>query len=104
MTRPPAEKNAIGVSRERLTELSSHFEPPAEVIADFRGVHQKSEFIIERKEVLSMLQRRPCSVKDIGQGLGMHRNEVLKHLEELRAQGAVEPCSDGNKHFFRAVN
>lgn len=103
VTRPPAERHTIGISRKRLTELSSLFRPPAEVIADFRGVHQKSEFIVEREEVLAMLQRRPCSIEDIGHGLGMHRNEVVKHLEELRTQGQIESSMSGNKHYFRAV-
>ncbi len=103
VTRPPAERHTVGVSRERLTELSSLFRPPAEVIADFRGVHQKSEFIVEREEVLAMLQRRPCSIEDIGQGLGMHRNEVVKHLEELRAMGQIESSIRGDKHYFKAV-
>ncbi len=104
VTRPPADKHTVGVSREQLAELSSLFQPPAEVIADFRGVHQELEFVGDRSEVLTMLQRRPCSVEDIAQGLGMHQNEVLKHLEELRAQGEVELLSDGNMRYFRAVH
>jgi wyosine [tRNA(Phe)-imidazoG37] synthetase (radical SAM superfamily) len=96
VTRPPAEKHAVGVSREQLIEFGSLFQPPAEVIADFRGIHQESEFVGDRKEVLAMLQRRPCSIEDIAHGLGMHQNEVVKHLEELLSQGAVEPSTSGN--------
>lgn len=104
VTRPPADKHTVGVSREQLTELASLFQPPAEVIADFRGVHQELEFAGDRREVFTMLQRRPCSVEDIAHGLGMHQNEVLKHLEELRARGQIESWTNGNKYFFRAVH
>ena len=104
VTRPPAEEQAIGVSRERLSELSSLFQPPAEVIADFRGVHQELEFVGDRREVLTMLQRRPCSVEDIAHGLGMHQNEVLKHLEELLAQRQIESWTDGSKYYFKVVH
>ena len=44
VTRPPAEDFAVGVSRERLAEMASAFDPPAEVIADFRGVHSQPQF------------------------------------------------------------
>lgn len=104
VTRPPAEKHAVGVSREQLTEFASMFRPRAEVIADFRGIHQEAEFAGGRKEVLAMLQRRPCSTEDITHGLGMHQNEVIKHLEELRTQGAVESLTSGNKHYYKAVH
>jgi wyosine [tRNA(Phe)-imidazoG37] synthetase (radical SAM superfamily) len=104
VTRPPAEAHAVAVSREQLAEFSSLFHPPAEVIADFRDSHAESGFVVDRKEVLAMLQRRPCSIEDIAHGLGMHRNEVIKHLDELRAQGAVEPSTSGSQHFYKAVH
>ena len=104
VTRPPAEKRAVGVSREQLTEFSLLFQPPAEVIADFRDIHGESEFVVDREEVLAMLQRRPCSIEDVAHGLGMHQNEVVKHLEELRSQGAVESSTSQNKHYYKAVH
>jgi len=104
VTRPPAEKAAATVSPERLDQFCSLFRPRAEVIADFRGVHQQAEFVASRHEVLDMLQRRPCSVGDIAGGLGMHENEVIKHLEELRVSGAVESVPGEGKHYFRAIH
>jgi len=104
VTRPPAEKAAAAVSRERLDHFCSLFRPRAEVIADFRGVHQEAEFVASRNEVLDMLQRRPCSVADIASGLGMHENEVIKHLEELRVAGAVESVPGEGKHYYRAIH
>ena len=103
VTRPPAEQHAVSVSRERLAHFSSLFEPPAEVIADFHDIHQQAEFAASRDEVATMLQRRPCSLEDIARGLGIHRNEVTKHLEELLAQAAVESVTSGDKRYYRAV-
>jgi wyosine [tRNA(Phe)-imidazoG37] synthetase (radical SAM superfamily) len=103
VTRPPAEKHAVAVSRERLAHFTCLFEPPAEVIADFRDVHREAEFIGCREEVLAMLQRRPCFIEDIARGLGIHRNEVTKYLEELLAQAAVESLTSGDKQYYRAV-
>jgi wyosine [tRNA(Phe)-imidazoG37] synthetase (radical SAM superfamily) len=103
VTRPPAEEQATAVTPEQLSEFCSLFRQPAEVIADFRGIHQESEFKSGRKEVLAMLQRRPCSVEDIAVGLAMHQNEVLKYVEELRAQGAVECSRRRDKLYYRTV-
>jgi wyosine [tRNA(Phe)-imidazoG37] synthetase (radical SAM superfamily) len=104
VSRPPAERFAEAVPAELLTELAGMFRPAAEVIADFRGVHQQAEFVPRREEVLALLQRRPCSVEDIARGLSVHRNEVVKHLEQLAAEGLVRPRSNSNKRFYEAVH
>jgi wyosine [tRNA(Phe)-imidazoG37] synthetase (radical SAM superfamily) len=104
VTRPPAEEYAVRVSRERLTKISKLFRTPAEVITDFHDIHGESDFVGSREEVLAMLQRRPCSVEDIAQGLGIHRNEAIKHLEELRVQSGVEVSTSGDEQYFGAIH
>lgn len=103
VTRPPAETFAIGVSAERLAELAAIFDLPAEVIADFRGVHRQPEFAAGREEILQMLARRPCSIDDIASGLDMHRNEVVKYIEELNAEHQVEQSLVGDKLYYKAA-
>ena len=104
VTRPPAEKEAAAVSPQRLDQFCSLFCPRAEVIADFRGIHREDEFVASRQEGLDLLQRRPCSVVDIAAGLGMHENEVIKHLEELRVDGEIESVSSEGKRCYRAIH
>jgi wyosine [tRNA(Phe)-imidazoG37] synthetase (radical SAM superfamily) len=89
VTRPPADPGAAPVSKERLAQFATMFSPEAEVIADFRDVHQKSEFVAGRQEVFEMLRRRPCSVADVAAGLQMHHNEVVKYIGELQAEGLL---------------
>ena len=103
VTRPPAEDFAIGISRERLTELAGRFDPPAEVIADFRGVHEQTEFAAGRGDVQDLLRRRPCSVEDIADGLGMHRNEVVKHVEHLSAEGLLLQTQTQGRLYYHAT-
>ncbi|HPS55188.1 MAG TPA: hypothetical protein PLP05_06295 [Sedimentisphaerales bacterium] len=73
MTRPPAETFAEPIPKEHLEYLAAQLFGRSEVIADYRGVHEKQEFISQRDDVLTLLQRRPCSVEDISAGLGLHR-------------------------------
>ena len=103
VTRPPAESFAIGISRERLTELAKMFNPPAEVIADFQDVHGQAGFAASREDVLNLLRRRPCSMDDIASGLGMHRNEVVKYVEHLNAEGLLLQTQTAGRLHYRAA-
>jgi wyosine [tRNA(Phe)-imidazoG37] synthetase (radical SAM superfamily) len=103
VTRPPAEKYAVGVSSERLAELTSIFGRGAEIIADFRGVHRQAEFVAGREDILEMLRRRPCSVDDIADGLGMHRNEVIKYVEELNGENLLEASPTSDRLYYKVA-
>ena len=104
VTRPPAEGYAGRVERARLEELAAMLHPEAEVIADYRGIHQEKEFTASREAVLQMLERRPCSVDDVAGGLGIHRNEAIKYVEELLEEEAVEPVDVGGIVYYRVTD
>ncbi len=100
--RPPAEEYARAVTAAELDALAPRFDPPAEVTADFRAVHELPEFAAGRQEILTMLQRRPCTTGDIAGALGLHVNEVIKYLEELATEGAIERTSRDGRDYYRA--
>jgi wyosine [tRNA(Phe)-imidazoG37] synthetase (radical SAM superfamily) len=99
-TRPTAEDFAARVDRRRLAELAGRFDPPAEVIADYRSIHARSDLKAGRENVLDMIRRRPCCLEDIVDGLGMHRNEVIKHIETLDAAGLLEKRTTGRRLYY----
>jgi len=103
VTRPPAENFAEPVQAEQLEHLASQLFEHSEIIADYRGVHKKQEFAAQCEDVLALLRRRPCSVEDIASGLGLHRNEVIKYIEELSAGGKIEPDSGQTQLYYKAV-
>jgi wyosine [tRNA(Phe)-imidazoG37] synthetase (radical SAM superfamily) len=102
-TRPTAEDYATAVDRRKMAALARRFRPPAEVIADYRGVRASGEFKAGRDSVLELLRRRPCSLEDITGGLGMHPNEVLKYLDELTAEGLLTKRRSAGKLFYARV-
>lgn len=103
VTRPPAESFAAGVSGTRLNEWSRFFDPPAEVVADYRHVHEQARFSASRDEILSLLRRRPCPIDGIAHGLSMHPNEVVKYVEALQAEKLVETVWTSGKCHYRIV-
>ncbi|MCE5274247.1 MAG: radical SAM protein [Syntrophaceae bacterium] len=102
VTRPPAEDFAAGVDRTLLEKIALLFTPPAEVIADFRGVHGAAEFSATRDMVLDLLRRRPCTIEDIAFGLGIHRNEAAKYVEYLLGRRLTEQVRMKGRTCFRA--
>lgn len=102
--RPPAEEYAMAVPPERLAELAQYFKPQAEVIAEHRGRGATVERQPPQHAILALLQRRPCTMEDLGRGLGMKPAEVLKTLDGLLAQGKVQSERHGASQFYRANN
>ncbi len=102
VTRPPAESFAEAVPQKRLEEITAGLYENAEVIADYRGVHQKESFAAKRTDILALLQRRPCTVKDISEGLNIHRNEAIKYIEELSGKGKIKSKLQNQKFYYSA--
>ncbi len=102
VTRPPAEQYASRVPPERLQAIAATFSPPAEVIAEFHRV-ESARATAGREEILELLRRRPCSVDDIADGLGIHRTEAIKHLELLSGEELVETTSVDGRLYYKLV-
>lgn len=101
VTRPPAEDNAVKVPETVLKEVARLFDPAAEIIADFRKESTGDDFTATREAVMDTIRRRPCSVGDIAGGLGIHRHEALKHIEELLARGQIEKIVSCGTAYYR---
>lgn len=103
VTRPPAESFAEPVNKELLEKLTVQLFDKAEVIADYKEIHKKEEFTVQREDILTLLKRRPCSIEDITVGLGLHRNEVLKYMEELILEGKIEVKPQNQKLYYKSA-
>jgi len=100
VTRPPAEDFALPVSKDEILRLAEIFGGTAEIIADYSGAHKQPEFRARRSDVLDLLSRRPCTVGDIANGLGLHRNEVVKHVQELSDEGKIVLEKRGSQLYY----
>ena len=103
VTRPPAEYFAERVPEKQLNVLTAQLYENAEVIADYKSVHKQQDFSSRREDVLTLLKRRPCSIEDIAAGLGLHRNEAVKYVEELSSVGRIEAKPQNQQIYYQAV-
>ena len=103
VTRPPAEGFAEPVPQKQLQIITDKLYEKAEVIADYSEVHKQQDFSAQREDVLTLLKRRPCSVEDIAAGLGLHRNEVVKYVEELSSEGKIEAKPQNQQLYYKAA-
>jgi len=102
VTRPPAEGSAESVPKKQLETITKKLYEKAEVIADYRGVHKEEDFSIRCEDILTLLKRRPCSIEDIAAGLGIHRNEVVKYIEELSSEDKIETRPQNQQLYYKA--
>jgi len=99
--RPTAEAELQPVGPERMEALATVFDPPAEVVADFRRPQVEVRESAGAEVVLEMLRRRPATVADLAAGLGLHANEVVKLVDQLRHAGAVTEDVRSGRRYFR---
>lgn len=102
VSRPPAELFAHPVPEARLHALASLFPGRVEVLAASQGTGPAKGPApgTSEVEILTLLRRRPCTAGDVAEGLGIHLNEVLKHLDRLRVNGLVNAVAAGGRSYY----
>jgi len=76
--------------------------PNAEIIAN---TQERKELLSYRTDVesaiLGTIERRPCTLKDLSQFLGLHTNELNKYLDVLEADKKVKAVKQERGFFYQ---
>jgi wyosine [tRNA(Phe)-imidazoG37] synthetase (radical SAM superfamily) len=76
--------------------------PNAEIIAN---TQERKELLSYRTDVesaiLGTIERRPCTLKDLSQFLGLHTNELNKYLDVLEADKKVKAVKQERGFFYK---
>ena len=99
VTRPPAQSSARPVPAARLAELARRFDPPAEVIADWRP-RGKGERPADRLAILEMLRRHPSTADDVATGLEVSLSDALALLDQLVREGLIAESQSSGQHYY----
>ena len=100
--RPPSEGFVHPMPKENLEQLTGYFSPPAEVIAEFSSDFSPSTQANE-ETLLAMLQRRPCTAKEISTVLGLHPNEVSKYIGKLERTNQIHATTAKGSSYYTAL-
>ncbi|HHV61344.1 MAG TPA: radical SAM protein [Firmicutes bacterium] len=110
--RPPAEAFAEPLTKDEMERVSHYFDERAEVIT-MQGNRQTSigQPVAEGKDmkakygqILNLLKRRPCTIADVANGLGLNMNEASKYLGILLRLGLInaDNSTSGKTYFHRS--
>ena len=75
-----------------------------EAIGTRRSVRKFRSEAIPKEKILKILRRRPLSVKDLSQGMGIPPNELVKHLDPLIQEGKIQGRSFGDSIYYEISN
>jgi wyosine [tRNA(Phe)-imidazoG37] synthetase (radical SAM superfamily) len=101
-SRPPAELFARAVSESRMLALASLLPGRVEVLTarEEAGAPGEPGADPSEPEILTLLERRPCTATDVAEGLGIHLNEALKTLDHLAVAGTVKTVAAADRTFY----
>jgi wyosine [tRNA(Phe)-imidazoG37] synthetase (radical SAM superfamily) len=87
--RPPVEEFAYPLTSTQLEEIRKTFGDKAEIISEFAAPLGEEFDSGKDTEILNLIRRRPCTTEDISRALGLHIDEVVKHLDHLTKTGTI---------------
>ena len=102
--RPPVEPFARRVSPGRLEQIRSVLEPAAMVLDPApRREPPAAGGDVEDRELLALIERGPCTRRQIADLFGINEIEALKRLSGLMESNLVVSEQSGGEVFYRAL-
>lgn len=98
--RPAAEPGIEAIARERLEGIARQIGGNCEIVGAAPQRRTERHMQRTRADVLSMLKRRPCSLEDICSGIGIGRNEAVKHVAQLLESQAITSERQGGVTYY----
>lgn len=88
--RPPSETYAHPLDFEEMVKIKKLLGEKCEIIPQFSRRAQRAYKRDVEGRIFDLVGRRPVTVRDISEALGIHENEVVKYVETLSELGRVK--------------
>ncbi len=98
--RPPAEKNARPLSLKDLEKIKSILGENCEIIVGSYREAQISTTENLEGAILSMIRRRPVTLAEISTSLGKGKDEIIRSLDSLLAEGKIKSVTHKSLKYF----
>ncbi|MFO7915717.1 MAG: radical SAM protein, partial [Candidatus Krumholzibacteriales bacterium] len=103
LDRPGAVAGLKPAGRKKLEEIAELWNMDnVEIIASASSRKEKKSYRPDiESAILGTISRRPCTVDDLSDILGLHMNEVNKYLDVLEEEGKIESVRESRGVFYR---
>ncbi len=100
VVRPPFEKWVVPLDQKEMDEIRAFFGEKASIISEF-GRHPPvfTERDIQ-EEILKIVERRPLSLADLSNGMGIPENEIEKVIQPLLSEGKIHARRFGGSIYY----
>jgi len=102
--RPPAEDFASPLMEERFREIEERFGAKASIISPYCGDRSPRGKGEVGARIIDALNRRPLTAEDMAEMLGLHPQEVIKHLKLLLDGKTIRHRLHGSRSFYEIAS
>jgi len=88
------------LDRNELNKIAAKLEGPVDVIGNFEKTNRKNRQTINEVEIISMLQRRPCTIDDVCEALGTETTYAEDIMEKLTKAGKLCKINHTGKIYY----
>jgi len=104
VVRPPSEQRAVPLSRREMEEIRAFFGERTSVISEFDR-HPLAVAEGDTAEgILKILRRRPLSLADLSEGMGISQKELEESVAALTEKGKIKARLFGNSTYYEISN
>jgi len=100
VVRPPFESWAVPLNRQEMEEMRAFFGEKASIISEFDRHPPVVVGEDIQEEMLKILKRRPLSLSDLSNGMGVPENEIEKVLQPLLFEGKIRARFFGGSIYY----
>ena len=103
VVRPPSEKYALPLSTKELQKVKKILGNDAEIIARTKTKREPAHIIDIEKTIFDIIKRRPVTLDDICSVTGLHRNELIKYLDQLRRDNKIKLTEHNTRNYYEIL-
>jgi wyosine [tRNA(Phe)-imidazoG37] synthetase (radical SAM superfamily) len=100
VVRPPSEQWAIPLSLKEMEEIRAFFGERASIISEFDRHPLAASERDRGEEILRILRRRPLSLTDLSEGMGIPQKELEGYIRPMVEEGRIKIRSFGNAIYY----
>ncbi len=101
VNRPGPDNSVKPLDRNELNKIAAKLEGPVDVIGNFEKTNRKNRQIVSEFEIISMLQRRPCTIDDVCEALGAETIYAKDIMEKLTKAGKLCKINHTGKIYYQ---